>query len=503
MFFPFAEFGVVDEKVVYDKDSGQASFLPESDPLEEPCLQRPIDLLYALLCLVGLIAAPLAGQDNELSETVPLNADRLVVELWDADLNVLVTAGTKPVLRTEAAPQGYSIDVDLRPAAQAPAGVTTMSFRRAVVPGRENARLRVEMVVDSAQQLQVVGSGLRITLGPGQEARASAVATDETPRVELSIKDSEATLTGLRDLRVEATDSLLRLAETHGSLNLRLTTGAMEIHGHRGRLTLAATETTIEVADFDGHLEADLQGGDLRMQSGSGVWVGQTRDALLFFDGWQGELELSAQGGMFEAHGSPVRSPLWKLSGTDVVVILEEIEGPLDIDLGGGRLQARDVRGEGKTELKLSGGAEARLTDVAGDLAATVDGGVLEVDEVAKLELIAIRSHISLGGVHQLRRLDVTDSELVVDLTATVFDSSLLLQGQSDVEVSLPMPCVVQISTLSAASISQINVAGCELRLPRQRLPRRGRKLPVHQEPALVLTVTLNEESTLQAEGKR
>lgn len=466
-------------------------------------MRRSTDLpgvwLLTLLCLVGLFAgSPLTGQDHELAETVPLNADLLVVEVWNADLDVFVSADTKPVLRTEAAPQGYSIDVDLRLAEQASSGVTTMHFRRAIVAGREDARLRVEMLVNPAQQLRIAGTELNITLESRQEARPIVAVKNGASRVELALEDSEATLTGLRDLRGETIGTSLRLAETRGALDLKLTSGVLEVSGHQGSLKLAATEADIELADFEGDLEADLQGGSLRMNGGAGTWVGQARDALLFFGGWQGELELTAWNSTFQAHGSAARTPLWKLSGVDLAVILEETEGALEIDLAGGRLQARGIRGDGKTHLKLSGGAEARLAAVDGALAVAVEDGELEVDEVAVLELSATRSTVSLGGVHDLRRLYATDTALVVDLTATAPASRVLIGGQSDAEVLLAMPCVVKISAASTAPVSQVEVAGCEL-----RLPRRGRLQPLDQGSPFVLTVTLNGESTLEAEGQR
>ena len=66
----------------------------------------------------------------------------------------------------------------------------------------------------------------------------------------------------------------------------------------------------------------------------------------------------------FTLNGAPEAVLLWKLSGSYLMVILEETEGPLEIDLVGGRLQAQGVRGDGKTTLKLSDGAEALLVEV-------------------------------------------------------------------------------------------------------------------------------------------
>ena len=452
--------------------------------------QRPTDLLsagcYVLLGLLGLAAgSPLAGQPPELTETVPLNADLLVVELWDADLDILVSADTKPVLRTEASPQGYSVDVDLRAAEETASGVTTMHFRRAA---SADARLRVEMVVHPEQQLQIAGRGLDIVLASSGDAPA---------RVELAVEESEAFLSGVRDLHAEVTGTSLRLAETGGDLDLNLTSGALEMLGHQGSLKLSSTEADIEMADFEGRLETTLEGGSLRMDRGAGAWSGQARDTLLFFGGWRGELELTAWDSTFEARGAAEPALLWKLSGAGLTVILEETEGPLEIDLAGGRLQARGVRGDGKTTLKLSDGAEARLAEVDGALAVTAEDGEVEANEVAVLELSASRSTVALGNVHDLRRLDATDSTLTVDLTAITSAPYFLLAGRSEAEISLATPCAVRISAASTAPGSQAEVTGCELRLPTKK-----RFKPLDQGPQLVLTVTLNGESVLRVEGQ-
>lgn len=463
-------------------------------------------LLRHLPHLALAVTAPLlAAQDVELAEEVPLNAEEVVAELRNADVHVLVVAGERPVLFTEAADVGYTVAVELAP--------PVMTIRQAdgLPPG--GRRLRVEMRVAPTQQLVLRGTDLRLHLEPAPDAWEKRPPEVEGPRFRLVVEDSQVELKGLPDVAVDAAASSVAVADSRDSLALDLYGSSADVRGHAGEVTLTADDADVTFHDGGGGLAVALMGGSLTLEGGTGRLSGTADGANLTVNGWQGEVELTGSDNAFAGYAAAIVPSAWKLSGGVWQVVLEDVRGPLvDVETAGGRLEARglssgvrfvgrdratadltDVRGN--AELKLADGAEARLIDVHGVVSVQAEDAVLDLDGADQVNLDVTRSEVTARRLlRRIRQIQVKDSELTLELAEEALsNSSVTLLGESRASVTLPEPCIVRL----LAPAERIDVLGCELLQPGQRLRAR----PGGTRP-FILAVTLSEGSVLEAEGR-
>lgn len=453
---------------------------------------------------LALAAPAFAAQDVELAEEVPLNADLVVVELRSADVHVVVAGGERPVLRTEAAEKGYTIDVELAP--------PVMTLRQTDGLPPPGSRLRVEMRVAPAQQLVLRGTDLDVTLEPAPNALEKRPPPVQGPRIQLVVEDSQVDVLGLPDVAVDAAASTVVLENSRESLTLDLRASSADVRGHAGQVALTAKGGDVTFHDGGGAVAVALEGGSLKLEGGVGRLAGTADGANLTVNGWRGKVELTGDDSTFAAYAAGIEPTAWKLSGNTWQVVLEQVEGPLvDVDTAGGRLDARgleagvrfhgrdraiaDVTGlEGNAELKLADGAEARFVDVHGAVDVDAEDAVLQLDGADQLRLRAVRSELTVGGLRGIRQVEVTDSQLRLELDeGAVSSRSVALLGESRATVILPEPCAVRL----LAPAERIDVVGCEL-LPAGQTVRAR---PGGTRP-FVLAVTLSEESVLEARGR-
>ncbi len=197
---------------------------------------------------------------------------------------------------------------------------------------------------------------------------------------------------------------------------------------------------------------------------------------------------------------------------------LEQSAGPVTVRLDGGRFQARsmggsiDVTATNRADveladlargavLKLSEAATARLTSVAEGLEAEVNDAQLRADEIGRLALTGARSEIYASGIERVAKLEMSDSELELDLRRIARNVSLGLRGTGRTRIRLPTPCRVRIDGPRALASDRIDVTGCELRLPGQPVSSAKGRLIYGDRRPVTLTVTLDESVELEVEG--
>ena len=273
------------------------------------------------------------------------------------------------------------------------------------------------------------------------------------------------------------------------------------------------------MADFQGVLAPRLQGGSLEVQDGSGGCTAFAQDATLRFTGWAGALRFHGRNGTVEARGTGGARAPWRIEGTDLQVILDDVGGGVVANLDGGGFRGSDLGGRlqavakngarldladlaAGVQLSLSDGAEARVRGVGGELRAELEDAALDADGVFRLVLTAVRSRATVRGIERLARLEATDADLDLDLSALVHSPSLQLRGASRATVLLPTPCLVRPQGPSAMLDDRIRITGCDLLLPGQRMRDREALIRYGDRRLTTLTPLLSEDSSLEIEGR-
>jgi len=293
---------------------------------------------------------------------------------------------------------------------------------------------------------------------------------------------------------------------------LTLAGGTVEVQGHQGALILTSRDSEVALADLLGQVECAVTGGSLLLQRGVGPFQGRLVDALLRIDDWRGTVLVEGSGATVEARALGVRM---EIKGEGHAIAIDELQGFLLAELGGGSLTATKLFGQ--AQITAGGGAEiaidgiqgqamltlenssARLAGVAGQLTAGVDGGRLEVDRANGLQLVAAGAEIVVRRLQRLLKAEATDSRLDLDFWELNHDPTLTLQGSSEARVRMRTPCSVKLGEVQLLG-GGVDVTGCALHSQTLRRARQER-VGVDGNRRLTLSVNLGQASTLKVEG--
>lgn len=513
--------------------------------------------------LTGTLACtlPAAAELAELPLHLPFDVDSVVIGLWSADVDVDVDPESESLLRATAVDE-ESGPVDLEVAFEG----ETLYVRRPAGTEGPPVRIRVEVAVTPSQAVNVEGRDLAVTVRsaltaeeqasadeeqasanelstdirqltrrlspigeppaagaesvptiPGYEDPSPADAPPASPTIlQFALDGSQVDFAGTRNAVVEATRTSVWMTRTSGSFAVTLDRGSAEIRGHQGDLELDATASEVSAYDLRGKLRPRLVGGSLDVRQGTGVFDGIVSDAVVVFDGWLGYVTLRGDGATVEGREVDMPRP-WNLDGTDLLVSLEAIAGPVTAVLHGGRFKAASMDGRlavtadhsadvelerlrRGADLKLSGGATARLTDVSGQIKVELYDAELSALRAGNLILSGARSTVDVAEVERLAQVEMTDSNLILDLTSSANSAFLKLLGTGRTVARLAAPCTVRI-TGPAADGSAVDVSGCDLHLPGQPDRSVGGRLVYGERRLVTLTVALDEGVELEVEG--
>ncbi len=329
----------------------------------------------------------------------------------------------------------------------------------------------------------------------------------------LEVTAANVNLAGVEGAQIIASGSYVHIGRTRGPLTLTLEGGTAEIQEHQGILVLAGTEAELTLTDVQGQVEPAISGGSLLVRGGFGKLAGRADDALVSLDGWRGPVTVEGDGTTVQARA--LRGVRLQLKGQGLEVGLEDVQGYLLAELTGGSLSAGEFQGQaqitalagamitvetmrGNPILTVTNGS-ARFTDVDGLLRANVSDGRLEVDGARQFELIAARAEVTAGRISRLHKIEITDSQLDLDLTEILHPPDLTLKGSTEARVRLRTPCSVKLGEAQLLN-GQADVSGCELHsqtLRRTRYERQG----LDGQRRMTLKASMGEDSTLEVEG--
>ena len=488
---------------------------------------RPTDLILhtARVWLAALAAASqLSATPLYLPNELPLAALPLTIELSNAQLQIVVSTVPGHVLRArvvapnpDAGHEPAALDVTLEN--------DRLSIRRVEETGAEHPRLDIDLVVATGQPLRLAGSDLEIRVeDPIPRAELDAPPRSNTTVLSpaafnFTLDSSQADLIGVHSPVLDLTASSLWLDGTTGAISLNVLGGSVEAVGHRGRMNLEAVDADVLLAGLEGHLTTRFIGGRLEIQNSRGSCQGTTHDAALIFGNWQGKVELVSDSTTLEARSDQEATSQWQLEGQSLQVFLERIQGAITADLEGGILQGDELRAKltvtatGGTqltvagsqrhvELRLTDGVRARVSDAEGGLDTAVADSRLEVDGINRWVLTGARAEVVASRVAWLPPLQISDSELELDLRETQNYPKLKLLGSGRTRIQLSTPCIVRIAGPETQVDSQVEVTSCELRLPGQRVSQRQEHLKYGADSPARLTVTLDPDVELEVSGE-
>ena len=469
---------------------------------------------------VPVAGLPLGATILELPAAVPLGIDsRLVLELDNADVFVTSNAGSLGEFRARLATgasatleDGGTIEDSAADKAIARVDVAssggTLSVRR---PDNELGstvpRLRLDIELGPGRSLQITGANIAL------RAQDSVPEGNSRGGYALDLERSTVHLIRARISRLRAQESSLRLTDTKGALGLSLTGGSARLDGHQGALELEASHANVELLNHEGEIKPHLEGGSLEITAGRGAVVGETTGSDVFFDGWQGDVEVDASDGLLETRDTRSRSQ-WQLGGSSLAVVANRVWGSFAVTLQGGSFEGSELNGDlhvaigaettlevdglvGSLGIELSDGAHGWLSNIDGTADVTVSDGEVDGDNVRRLALRGARSRVSFRQVGELSSLDMADAELDLDLRQIVDSPELTLRGASFARVRLRQPCVVELADAESAEAA-IDTGSCERLEPGQasthRQPGGGR--PIR------LRVTTSLETVLEVDGE-
>jgi hypothetical protein len=206
------------------------------------------------------------------------------------------------------------------------------------------------------------------------------------------------------------------------------------------------------------------------------------------------------------------------IKGGGLDLLLEQIGGPLGVELRASQLLADGLKGRvdlkalegtdlslqnatGGLKLNLGGGASARLSEVRHGLTVEMRDSDLDLQQIARLSLVARASQINAREVRRVEKMEVMDCELDLSLANTNHSPTLQLKGASRASVELPAPCSVKVLGQGMVSGAEVRASGCGIETQghgRRRYQNRG----LDGGRAVVLTVRIAEDSSLEVEGR-
>ncbi len=476
-------------------------------------------LVGAFACLLATPGG-LAAEIFELPAEIALEGSTLTFDLADADLAIEVRPGDPFLSARVARKDGGSAHLETS------GGEGDLRISRPMVDG-EVPRLLIEAAIAPGQRLRLIGRRLTLVIDdPPPEEPTDPTApmrpqfggdpANARASFQLSLEDSEADLTGLQSPVLDLTSAAVWLSGTRGNLGLTLRGGSVQIRSHRGDLKLDAAGAEVAVDDHRGLLAPQLEGGSLDVTGGRGNFNGSAANAALRLDGWSGQVELKATDSTLEGRASGSARAPWKIVGIGLQLVLDGVQSAVTATLDGGSFEGSSLRSQivvvakkgtrlDLTQLKAPllltlTGVEARLSG-AETLKAELTNSQLEVDGVRQLTLTATGSQVTAREVGQLIKLEVTSSELDLDLKASGKPAIKLL-GRSRATVRLTIPCLLQLTGPAAMVDRQVRLTGCDLLAPGQRLHKKQKLFRYGSHPMTILSAQVSKGSELEIEGR-
>jgi hypothetical protein len=316
-------------------------------------------------------------------------------------------------------------------------------------------------------------------------------------------------------VHVDAVDSSVDLERCRGGVTFVLKETFATARGVEGGCELDLESTELVLERVHGDVTGAAVGGSVRAVALDGTVRGELTETSLELEGSSAVGAVTVNGGGVALRRSTLRR--FEVAATESTVLLEEVEGAVDVQLSGGRLESAgvagklsvegraaevDVRdaGNGVVSLGLYEGSRGRLLRAGRAMTVTVEDGELTVDGGGTLALSALQADVAVLGVERLSRLAMVASEARLDLTGVRGHLRLQLDQDSWAQVDVSTPCQVRLSGRGGLEAAGVDVSGCELVIGNRRVRRPARG--VSGEAPVVLTVVVDESSDVDVTGR-
>ncbi len=306
-----------------------------------------------------------------------------------------------------------------------------------------------------------------------------------TPGLRLDVRQSSVTVVGVAG-QWRGRDSHLRAEGVRGALAVDVEGGRFVLEGFAGQLDLRGSDTEIEVSEASAGMAFRLDHASLLVESGAGRASGNATASTIAFRRWFGGVSVQGDQNRIELAQAGLKDVPVTCGGRANEIVLEQVQGPVNVDLTEGRLTGRRLLA--LTTVRARDGAEVGLQLVKGrvdlELAercrATVEGTDETVDlrvtsseatlsSIRGLELRATSATVTATDVAGDARVRAGDSELDLDLRAVTNSPDLDLSGSTKARITLPSPCFLSLEKADEA-LDRVELAGCEVYDGRQRL---------------------------------
>ncbi len=437
----------------------------------------PGRILLAALLLFAV--RPACAEALELPYEADLAAKTVTIDLFESRVEVLYDNETAPSVRVTNLLQEGSAGFVL---VEDEGGQLTLEQPHG---DPETApRLLVKLHLAPATTLNVKGSKLTISVErfgaarPATDGPERAVPTDP-PLVHFGGTDSSLHVIGV-PFECSGRGNHVQAENVRGVARAQLQQGDFVIEALAGLLDLRLERGTARFSTVRGTVRATLDGAELRGAGGEGRVEITAGNATFGLDEWTGPIVVNGDDNRVEWHAITSDSQASSVSGRRNEIHVETTKGPLQIDMNGGRCEARDlggqsqfsVRGAGALDVDNTGGplrvelaenASARLRELGHE---SVVRGEQASIELRAAQNVALRlTGGSVVGRELSGRLEfhATDADVDLEITSAASSPELDLSGATRARVVLPQPCYVQLTgERDANAADRVTLSGCE-----------------------------------------
>ena len=461
--------------------------------------------------LWGVAQTPETESGTRDADPAPAGGPPYALRVDRADVTVRFSARLDtPEVSAFTVPAEAAAAVSVRLQIASDGGRIVASRPTEIPPER---RLRISVVVPATAGVSVEGSQLRVDAAPSVDDQLEEHGDAPLMPLHLLLDSSDVVASGIGPVAVQATATTITLDGCRGDVRVGLSDGDLRVVGHTGRLTTELAMSRFHLEDHTGRVEFHLAGGALTGIGAEGEVVGTADDATVELDSIRGKVVAEGSRSTVIVRGTSGSQV--QLSGRELTIFVEDcgadllltmVMGSADVQEVGGRVLV-DARDGAEVELEQLGrGAAVILRSSAGlrvtgapdgTIQGNVEDAVVELEEVAWVDLAASRSEVVLRDVAQIKRMDLVDSTLSGWLPRLHGNPAVKLSGVSEAMLDVPMPCRVRVAGPGARGASSaVSVSGCDLHSTGRTWGPASRGRPV-----LNLTATVGADSRLTVNG--
>lgn len=469
---------------------------------------RNLHAVVAALVLGSALASPPPlHAETAADEAAALDATDVRLELSRAFVRLVVDGDAAPTILVATPPDAQQ-EASARLVSTREGGLTVTM----VQDSKSATEPVVEISIRAEQRLTLVGEQLRV-----QATLATEEGADGPSGTVFRLSDSEMDLQGGTDLHIEARNSSVWLDGSGGTLNLNLSDVTAEVRRAVGVVELQASGSDVTLLDAEARLTLDVQSGSLQIQGGTGTMARiESRQAQVTVERWRGGLNTIGDGGSLDLRENESQKP-WMMRGSNQIVRVENTAAPLTVSSAGGSFEGTGLslpvrlQGSEQTQIDISdstanldldlvGGASARITNLEKRVLAKVDDARLTLDGVGLLTLNGRGLELQASGVQRLGPVDLSDSNVELDLSDSRQAAQVRLQGSGRARFALGSPCVVKLAP-SGGDGPQPVVVGCELRIPGVPVAQANRREIYGDQRPMLFTLDLGGDVEVEVEG--